>query len=213
MRKLLTSALLALCIALPLSAGTFDQTMTMIRIMEQSDLEYKTELLENAFDSSDRFAGTYASEKLKTTMDGKFAGQSSEAVDAFVKVLVKRLGETNSLEDADLIFTIFKDSDNNQLVRTAAEALGKIGAVQYSDNIIELLENSNTSLKSNFEYEKCYRKKGDSIGYKISSNNRVGCFVVSGTSEQELLNKQALVIANMEVYDMDGNPIMRKDIY
>ena len=87
MRKLLTSALLALCIALPLSAGTFDQTMTMIRIMEQSDLEYKTELLENAFDSSDRFAGTYASEKLKTTMDGKFAGQSSEAVDAFVKVL------------------------------------------------------------------------------------------------------------------------------
>ena len=144
MKKILASALLALCTVLPLSAGTFDQTMTMLRIMEQSDLEYKTELLENAFDSSDRFAGTYASEKLKTTMDGEFAGQSSEAADAFVKVLVKRLGETNSLDDADIIFTIFKDSDNNQLVRTAAEALGKIGAVQYSDNIIELLENSNT---------------------------------------------------------------------
>jgi biotin carboxylase len=71
----------------------------------------------------------------------------------------------------------------------------------------------NDIARSNFEYEKCYRKKGDSIGYKISSNNRVGCFVVSGTSEQELLDKQALVIANMEVYDMDGHPIMRKDIY
>lgn len=71
----------------------------------------------------------------------------------------------------------------------------------------------NDIARSNFEYEKCYRKKGDSIGYKISSNNRVGCFVVSGTSEQELLEKQARVIANMEVFDINGLPIMRKDIY
>ena len=144
MRKLFASALLLFLITLPLSAGTFDQSMTMIRIMEQSDLEYKTELLENAFDSSDRYAGTYASKKLKDTMDGEFADQSDEAVDAFKEVLVKRLGEANALEDADIIFTIFQDSDNNQLVRTAAEALGNVGAVQYSDNIIELLEDSNT---------------------------------------------------------------------
>ena len=71
----------------------------------------------------------------------------------------------------------------------------------------------NDIARSNFEYEKCYRKKGDSIGYQISSNNRVGCFVVGGNTEQELLDKQAIVIANMEVFDMDGNPIMRKDIY
>ena len=144
MRKIITSALLALFITLPLSAGTFDQTMTMVRIMEQSDLEYKTELLDNAFDKSDRIAGAYASEQLKTTMNGKYSSQSDEAVDAFKKVLVELLGETNSLEDADLIFTIFKGSDNNQLIRTSAEALGKIGAVQYSDSIIELLEDSNS---------------------------------------------------------------------
>lgn len=71
----------------------------------------------------------------------------------------------------------------------------------------------NDIAKANIVYEKVYRKKGDSIGYKISSNNRVGCFVVSGTTEQELLDKQAKVIANMEVFDRDGNPIMRKDIY
>ena len=71
----------------------------------------------------------------------------------------------------------------------------------------------NNIARQNIEYEKVYRRKGDTIGYKISSNNRVGCFVVSGTTEQELLDKQALVIANMEVYDVDGNPIMRKDIY
>lgn len=67
--------------------------------------------------------------------------------------------------------------------------------------------------RHNIEYEKVYRKKGDSIGFVISSNNRVGCFVVGGHSEQELLDKQAQVISNMEVYDLDGRPIMRKDIY
>ena len=71
----------------------------------------------------------------------------------------------------------------------------------------------NDMARSYLEYEKCYRKKGDSIGYQMSSNNRVGCFVVSGNTEQELLDKQALVIANMEVYDIDGNPVMQKDIY
>lgn len=71
----------------------------------------------------------------------------------------------------------------------------------------------NSTARSSIEYEKVYRQKGDSIGYKISSNNRVGCFVVGGYSEQELLKKQALVVNNMDVYDLDGHPIMRKDIY
>lgn len=144
MRKIFASALLALLTTLPISAGTFDQSMTMLRIMEQSDLEYKTELLQNAFDSSDRYAGAYSSAKLKSTMEGEFADQSDEAVEAFKNVLITRLGNTNSLEDADIIYTVFKESDNNQLIRTAAEALGKIGAQQYSDSIIELLEDSNT---------------------------------------------------------------------
>ena len=71
----------------------------------------------------------------------------------------------------------------------------------------------NDIAKSNIEYEKVYKKKGDLIGYKISSSNRVGCFVVSGATEQELLDKQAMVVANMEVFDIEGNPIMRKEIY
>lgn len=144
MRRFMASALLALLTAFPLSAGTFDQTITMIRIMEQSDLEYKTELLDNAFDRSDRMVTSFAKENLKKTLDGGYSDQSTEAVEAFQKVLVSHLGETNNLEDADLIFTIFQTSDNSQLVRTAAEALGKIGAVQYSSSLIELMENSNS---------------------------------------------------------------------
>ena len=144
MRRFMASALLALCTVLPLSAGTFDQTMTMIRIMEQSDLQYKTELMETAFDSSDRMVTAFASENLKKTLDGEYGDQSSEAVEAFQKALINHLGETNTLEDAEYIFTIFKTSDNNQLIRATAEALGKIGAVQYSNSLIELMEDSNS---------------------------------------------------------------------
>ncbi len=71
----------------------------------------------------------------------------------------------------------------------------------------------NEIAEKNFVYQKVYRQKGDSIGWKISSNNRVGCFVVSGTEEKELFDKQMAVIKNMEIYDIDNNPIMRKDFY
>lgn len=71
----------------------------------------------------------------------------------------------------------------------------------------------NDIAKANYEYQKVYRQKGDTVGYKISSNNRVGCFVVSGSSEKELIEKQLTVVKNMEVYDLDHNPIMRKDFY
>lgn len=67
--------------------------------------------------------------------------------------------------------------------------------------------------KKCIEYEKKYRRKGDTIGCRISSNNRVGCFVVGGSTEQELLEKQLKVVNNMEIYDISGNPIMRKDFY
>lgn len=71
----------------------------------------------------------------------------------------------------------------------------------------------NEKAKSLIDYEKVYKKRGDSVGYKISSNNRVGCFVVSGSSEQELIEKQLEVVRNMDVFDINGHPIMLKDIY
>ena len=71
----------------------------------------------------------------------------------------------------------------------------------------------NDIARNTFEYEKVYRRKGDTVGYKISSNNRVGCFVVSGTTEKELLTKQLTVLQNMEVFDINNNPILRKDFY
>lgn len=62
-------------------------------------------------------------------------------------------------------------------------------------------------------YYSTFKAKHTEIGSDISSNNRVGVFVVKSTSIEELREKTMRVINNMEVYDVEGNPIMRKDIY
>lgn len=69
-------------------------------------------------------------------------------------------------------------------------------------------------LKDNI-LEYCYSLKGEGfqIGSEISSNNRVGVFTVKSNTIEGLYKKIDLVLKNIEVYDIDGNPTMRRDIY
>lgn len=62
-------------------------------------------------------------------------------------------------------------------------------------------------------YSNVYRKKGAEVGSEISSNNRVGAFVVKSPTTEELISRIEEVVDNMEVYDINGNPVMRKDLY
>jgi biotin carboxylase len=71
----------------------------------------------------------------------------------------------------------------------------------------------NDSVKSIIEYYNVYKNKGTEIGEEISSNNRIGVFTVKSDTIEGLNEKINLVLKNIEVYDIDGNPIMRKDIY
>jgi biotin carboxylase len=71
----------------------------------------------------------------------------------------------------------------------------------------------NDSVKHIIEYYNIYKHKGAEIGAEISSNNRVGVFTVKSDTTEGLYDKINLVLKNIEVYDIDGNPIMRKDIY
>ena len=68
-------------------------------------------------------------------------------------------------------------------------------------------------VKDDILYSNVYRKPGAEVGADISSNNRVGVFVVKAKSTYEILKKVMNVVEHMEVYDIDGNPVMRKDIY
>ena len=69
------------------------------------------------------------------------------------------------------------------------------------------------SARDNILYSNVYRKPGAEVGPDISSNNRVGVFVVKARDTDSLQAKADNVIANMEVYGFDGEPAMRKDIY
>ncbi|WP_418696789.1 ATP-grasp domain-containing protein [Bacteroides sp.] len=74
--------------------------------------------------------------------------------------------------------------------------------------IDEMLEQDGT-----IEYYYPIKQPGSEIGEELSSNNRVGTFVVKSHSFDELKVKIDKTLRNMEVYDVFGNPIMRKDIY
>ncbi len=63
------------------------------------------------------------------------------------------------------------------------------------------------------EYCNSLKEKGTEIDEDISSNNRVGVFTVKSNTVDELYNKINLVLKSIDVYDIDGNSIMRKDIY
>ncbi|MFY0687773.1 MAG: ATP-grasp domain-containing protein [Cyclobacteriaceae bacterium] len=63
------------------------------------------------------------------------------------------------------------------------------------------------------EYMKIYKTKGVELGEDISSNNRVGVFTVKGKTQDELLEKLEKANKYLEIFDLNGTPVMRKDIY
>lgn len=63
------------------------------------------------------------------------------------------------------------------------------------------------------EYLNVYKAKGVKIGSDMSSNNRVGAFIVKSYDKSEMFEKINTAIKNIEIYDIHGEPMMRKDIY
>ena len=63
------------------------------------------------------------------------------------------------------------------------------------------------------DYIQAYRKPGTLIGSDLSSNNRVGVFTVKAATREELNRKIERAQNAIEVYDVDGRSMMRRDIY
>lgn len=57
------------------------------------------------------------------------------------------------------------------------------------------------------------KSKGSKIDSNLSSNNRVGTFVVKSKTIDGLYKKINAVLSTIQVYDTDGKSVMRKDIY
>lgn len=58
-----------------------------------------------------------------------------------------------------------------------------------------------------------YKTKGMSIGSDLASRDRIGAYIVKGNSKKEISEKIKIATDRLEVYDINGKPIMRKDIY
>lgn len=57
------------------------------------------------------------------------------------------------------------------------------------------------------------KTKGMEVGELLSSNNRVGAFVAKAPTVNELYRKMRKAYNELEVYDISGQQIMRKDLY
>jgi hypothetical protein len=65
--------------------------------------------------------------------------------------------------------------------------------------IIEYINNLKTQGMKNYE--------------ALSSDNRVGVFVVKSATKNGIYNKINTALKNIEVFNIQGEPIMRRDIY
>jgi hypothetical protein len=63
------------------------------------------------------------------------------------------------------------------------------------------------------EYLDAYKTRGMEIGSELTSNNRIGVFTVKSNHINGLFEKINTAINTIEVYDIHGEPIMRRDIY
>lgn len=63
------------------------------------------------------------------------------------------------------------------------------------------------------EYIDAYKTAGAEIGDELTGNNRVGVFAVKAKEKMELFEKITQSLKCLQVYDIHGKPIMRKDIY
>lgn len=63
------------------------------------------------------------------------------------------------------------------------------------------------------EYANIYRCAGSEIGRDISSSNRVGVFCAKEYTIKDLQERIGKILKHVNVYDIFGHPIMRKDIY
>lgn len=63
------------------------------------------------------------------------------------------------------------------------------------------------------EYIDSYKLKGMEIGNELTSNNRVGVFAVKSKDKNQLNEKINTAIERIDVFNTDGESIMRKDIY
>jgi biotin carboxylase len=81
---------------------------------------------------------------------------------------------------------------------------GRFGEVRNQDRLLE------DRIVDEFYLHKA---RGAQIGASLSSSDRVASFIVRADSAEELLRKICLAMERLDVLDVDGRSMMRRDIY
>ena len=58
-----------------------------------------------------------------------------------------------------------------------------------------------------------YKTRGMEIGTNMASRDRIGSFLVKAETKKQLMDKVRAAVERLEVYNIQGDAIMRKDIF
>lgn len=81
---------------------------------------------------------------------------------------------------------------------------GRFGEVRHDDTLLE---------QRVIDAFYTHKARGAQIGPSLSSSDRVASFIVSGDSGEALLHKIRDAVNRLDVVDVDGRSILRRDIY
>lgn len=126
-------------------AGDHARNAAWLRIMNSSEFEYRTEILNTVFDENDRYVKNALLNDLQESMHGnKFAHVAPDKLENYQGMIIRRLGILNDKASAENIYYLMENTGNSALKREAVTALGKIGAVRYGNTITDMLTEANS---------------------------------------------------------------------
>ena len=145
MKRFLLLTLIFLASVSGLFADDFARNAAWLRIMESSEPDYRADILDTVFEDRNRYLRkTLFSELQESIYGNKYSHIPSDMLEKYQTILIRKLGILNDRASAENIHYIMVNTQNSTLKREAMEALGRIAAVQYGEEITDILRKANS---------------------------------------------------------------------
>jgi len=192
-------------------------------------------------DNTQQIYGCFWPDNLRSTILDRITEIATDIAKAFnldnTPLMIQAIANNNDINVIEFAprigggesFRIIKLSTGFDIVEAAIDSyLNKSVEVTFKDPTLYYVENFIYAQESKFkaisgfesllnegtiEYIDTFKSYGTQIGKDLTSNNRVGVFTVKGSTKEETIEKIQKAVQEIEVYDVNDQPIMIKSIY
>lgn len=192
-------------------------------------------------DNTQQIYGCFWPDNLRSTTLNRITEIATEIAKTFnldnTPLMIQAIANNNDINVIEFAprigggesYRIIKLSTGFDIVEAAIDSyLNKSVEVTFKDPTLYYVENFIYVQESKFkaisgfesllnegtiEYIDTFKSSGTQISKDLTSNNRVGVFTVKGYTKEETIEKVQKAVQEIEVYDLNDQPIMNKDIY